>query len=134
LMRHQNAISTGLLIASIVIGVSMIVLSPSRLYRLFGGYHQFARAVRLSVPKDATLSQLEAAVGPGTPVGGEPSWMQAVARQSPQNFPDGFQANDSYVRHTFPEMVFYFQIRRGRLVNFDPAKVTSDDQSVGLAQ
>jgi hypothetical protein len=121
-----------------LIGVGVVALFvvaavfPPRIAALF--YHvtnsqrHFNIAVSRAVPKGATLDQLEGLVGRAvrTPV---PYWMKKQILRDPSGYPEGWREGDDAVFYTFPDQSrWYFQVRGGRLVNYDPAVLAGQPQ------
>jgi hypothetical protein len=108
--------------------VILLTRSPASLYRLTGSQRQFNIAVSRYVPKGATLGQLEAVVARGTrtPV---PSWLRRTIRREPDRFREGWREGDDCVSYAFPgNSRWYFQVRDGRLVNYDPVVLADQPQ------
>jgi hypothetical protein len=123
-------LSWGLLaVAALTLSAAgFLSLSPSFLYRLTGSQRQFNLAVSQSVLKGATLAQLENVVGPGQKVS-IPPWLRQMIERQPGAYPDGWTEGDTCVSYSFPgNSTWYFQVRDGRLVNYDPAVLAGQPQ------
>ncbi len=127
--RRRWTIRRSLAVLALGLGAGVLISwTPSWVYGLTGGQWAFNRAVSWAVPREASLAQLEAVVGPGRPVL-TPPWLRQTVLREPSLYPDGWRVGDTSVSYSFPDKsVWYFQIRDGRLVNYDPSVMAGQPQ------
>jgi len=116
------------MVAFTVTTAAFLARSPSLLYQLTGRQRQFNLAVSRAVPSGASLVQLESVVGPGqrVPV---PPWLRQMTHRHPNFYPDGWREGDTCVSYSFPyQSTWYFQVRGGRLVNYNPDVLSGQPQ------
>src|SRR3954453_22544905 len=119
-MRNQALVILGVAcILFVPVAVVLLLSSPAHVYRLTGSQHYFNLAVSGAVPRGGAVTRLRAVVGPGAEVAGPP-WLLKTIQGDPARFPDGWREGDGFVSYTFPgNSTWYFQVRDGRLVNYD---------------
>ncbi len=130
---RRRALVIGLTICVPVIVAAVIWLanSPALLYRLTGRVHYFNAAVSREVPKGSDVSHLEAVVGSGKRVEAPPWLLQNMERE-PELYPDGWREGDEFIRYECSgppgHCTLNFQVRNGKLVNYDPVVLASQPQ------
>ena len=99
-----------------------------------GDQYAFNVAVSQTVPRQSTLVRLESVIGPGhrpAPSDRLAVSMRRMVESHPAQYPDGWQKGDHWVCYDFPGgHRWWFQVRDGRLVNYDPAILASQPQQV----
>ncbi len=129
-MRHRRLI-IGLAICSLILVAAgaWLVNHPALVYRLTGSEHYFATAIKETIPKGCDVGHLESLVGQGTPTA-PPDWMLRWIDEKPNLSPDGWREGDKLIRYDFSGSTWYFQIRDGHLVNYDPNDVVIDRRPI----
>jgi hypothetical protein len=111
--------------------ITYVVNSPVLLYKLTGSVRAFNTIVSRDVPKGSDISRLETVAGTGKRVPA-PDWLLRDIQNRPERYPDGWKDGDTLVSYEFPgkgmSMIWYIQVREGRLVNYDPAELASQPQ------
>jgi len=127
--RYRPRIGLSLAVLALAMTAAVtLALSPSWQYQLTGHQRPFNRAVSRAVPRGSTLARLESVAGPGKRAS-VPSWLQQIIRSRPNDYPDGWREEDFCVSYSFPgHSTWYFQVRDGRLVNYDPAVLAGQPQ------
>jgi hypothetical protein len=119
-----------LIIASIA-GLALIAVGfwllapPAVLYRVTHSERHFNMTIKAGLPKGADVTQLESLVGRGEKIA-PPDWMLPWIAEKPERNPDGWRDSDQIIRYPFARSTWYFQVRDGHLVNYDPADVVID--------
>jgi hypothetical protein len=130
-MRNRTrwlALGSFALLTITLAAVILLTRFPSFMYRLTGSQRHFNLAVSRAIPKGATLAQLEAEVGRGRLVNAPP-WMREMVRREPSRYTDGWREGDTCVSYSFPgKSTWYFQVRDGRLVNYNPSVLAGQPQ------
>lgn len=92
-----------------------------------GTQYGFNVVVSRAVPEGATLARLEAVAGPA--IRPPATDRLAAAMRDAVAGPDGWREGDSWACYDFPDGDrWWFQVRGGRLVNYDPAVLASQPQ------
>ena len=114
---------------TLLIGVAALALLLAAGIRWFRGtQYGFNVVVSRAVPKGATLADLEAVAGPAIRPPAADRLAAAIGRAAAAK-PDGWREGDSWACYDFPDgNRWWFQVRDGRLVNYDPAVLASQPQ------
>lgn len=117
---------------AVVVALVVWMASPGLRYRATGRQRDFNALVSRQVPMGSTLAALEAVAGPAeVPPADDRAVLALRASMAgqPQWYPDGWREGDSWVCYRFPgESRWWFQVRDGRLVNYDPAVLAGQPQ------
>jgi hypothetical protein len=115
----------------LVVGLAGLLFAAA-LHWFRGNIDGFNVVVSRSVPKGSTLADLEFVAGRATRPPSSDRAAMAMRRtveSNPGRYPDGWKEGDFWACYDFPDKTrWWFQVRDGRLVNYDPAVLASQPQ------
>lgn len=112
---------------SLLIGVALLAVILAigvRWYRSLPV--PFHHLVSRAVPRGGSLSDLEAVAGPAQRLPGTDRLARFLSEQviaSPGLSPDGWREDDAWAVYHRDDQVWGFQLRDGRIINYDPARL-----------